>query len=237
MNPTSKKTERLILLLFVSVIAVILLFVTGIIHLPPPAKPPIKYGFINTQGSAVTPFEFDSVGDFHQGLATVAKDGQVYVIDRKGKKVDTQPFSFRKDTISIVHIMRSHSVEEFSRLNRAFFLVCPPSYGKGLYRIRRACHHKKETPEQGSFDFVYHFVDLKGGENNRIMYEEAYPYSDSLALVRNETDKKGLREWQRHNWGYIGLDAKYRIRPLYADAHSFSEGLAGVGILIKHHGN
>jgi hypothetical protein len=237
MTQSSKRTDRLILLLFVLVVLLLILFVTRVFHLPLPGKAPVKYGFINRQGQAVIPFEYDSIGDFSRGLATVAKDGHVFVIDTQGRKTDAKPFYFKKDTLEVSHIVITHTKGEYDRLNTPYVQIGPPCFEKILFRIRRMHRQNLQSPEVGYFDFVYLFRDQIKSSDNRIMYEEAFPYCDGLALVRNEIGKQGLREWQKHNWGFIGLDGTYAIRPLYIDAHSFSEGLAGVGILNRHHSN
>ncbi len=237
MTQASNKTERFILLLFAGVAATILLFVTGVFHIHFSSTPAVKYGYINTMGKAVIPFEYDSVGDFHNGLATVSKDAKLFVIDTAGIRVNAKPFVYRKDILEITHILNTRSAGEFTAMNKAYARVGPASFGKTLYRIQRANQRKKDAPEQACFDFVYMFIDSLPTPGNYRMYEEAFPYSNGLALVRNETAKTRFREWQKHNWGYIGLDGSYRIRPLYTDAHSFSEGLAAVGILMTHHPN
>ena len=44
-----------------------------------------KYGFINTLGDVVIPFEYDAVWSFDGGLAIVELNGRVGVINRLGE--------------------------------------------------------------------------------------------------------------------------------------------------------
>lgn len=47
-----------------------------------------KWGFIDTTGNRVIDFDFDKIlSDFEQGKAKVEKNGQVFMIDKKGKKM------------------------------------------------------------------------------------------------------------------------------------------------------
>lgn len=45
------------------------------------------WGFIDTNGEKVIPFIYDSVSDFHEGLASVIKEGKIGFIDKMGNEV------------------------------------------------------------------------------------------------------------------------------------------------------
>lgn len=62
------------------------------------------------------------------------------------------------------------------------------------------------------------YVDNKGQYVINSQFEEAFNFSEGLALFKS-TDGK---------FGFIGEDGKYVINPIYKDANSFSEGLAAV---------
>jgi hypothetical protein len=62
------------------------------------------------------------------------------------------------------------------------------------------------------------YVDNKGQYVINSQFEEAYNFSEGLALFKSIDGK----------YGFIGLDGKYVINPIYKDANSFSEGLACV---------
>ena len=46
-----------------------------------------KYGYVNTKGEQIIECEFDSVGDFREGLAAVEKDGKWGYINTKGEQI------------------------------------------------------------------------------------------------------------------------------------------------------
>lgn len=62
------------------------------------------------------------------------------------------------------------------------------------------------------------YVDNKGQYVINSQFEEAFNFSEGLALFKS-TDGK---------FGFIGEDGKYVINPKYKDANSFLEGLAAV---------
>lgn len=62
------------------------------------------------------------------------------------------------------------------------------------------------------------YVDKNGQFIINSQFEEAYNFSEGLAMFKS-TDGK---------YGFIGEDGKYIINPIYKDANSFSEGLACV---------
>jgi len=62
------------------------------------------------------------------------------------------------------------------------------------------------------------YVDKTGKYVINSQFEEAYTFSEGLALFKSIDGK----------WGFIGEDGKYAINPIYKEAASFSEGLACV---------
>ena len=53
------------------------------------AKKDEKYGYVDTSGKVMIPFEYDGVGSFNEGLAAVEKDGKYGYIDTSGKVIVT----------------------------------------------------------------------------------------------------------------------------------------------------
>jgi hypothetical protein len=233
---SSRRFETFLIFLFFIVSAIILLFVTGVFHFKAPAGPRLKYGFINTQGRVEIGIIYDSVGDFHQGLATVKKDGQLFVIDRNGQKTDFKAFHYQIDSLPIHHFLSSHTPEEDQKLDHSWAQLGEEQFGKKLFRIRRGKYISKREGEGHTFDFVYTYIDTRYG-SKAVLFEEAYPYHDSLALVHAQYNKQWRSPSYFRNWAFINSEGQYICQPLYTEAHSFSEGLAAVGILIMHHGH
>src|SRR5258708_10520530 len=51
-----------------------------------------RFGFINRAGRIAIPLQFDSVNDFHEGLALVTSNGKMMFIDTTGKIILTPQF-------------------------------------------------------------------------------------------------------------------------------------------------
>ncbi len=232
-SKASGRFETFLIIFFFSTSLIILLFATGVFHIKSPQGPPIKYGFLNKQGSLEIGLEFDSVGDFHHGLATVKKNGQVFVINRQGEKTDSKPFRYQIDSLPIHHLMETHSAVESAQLDQPYVPVAPAQYGKALYRILRK-KYCSDKESHCTFDFSYAFIDVQNG-TKALQFEEAFPYSDSVALVHAEYGKVWRQISYSRNWAFINTEGQYICRPIYIDAHSFSEGLAAVAIRMTPH--
>jgi hypothetical protein len=235
MSKASDRFEIFLILFFSSIIILVVLFLTGVFHFKIPAGPPVKYGYINKQGHVEIDIEYDSVGDFHHGLATVKKDGQLFVIDRSGKKTGEQPFFYKIDSIPIAHQMFSKDEAGYLSLNHRYTALGIPQCGKALYRIRRRIQGSARPDGTHQFDFVYAYIDLHTPPAKPLVFEEAFPFSDSLALVRGPFEKSGKHKRPGRSWAFINAEGQYAVQPLYCDAHSFSEGLAAVAIYMVPH--
>ncbi len=227
--------ENVLIVLFTLIILTFLLFITGVFHFKAPAGPPVKYGFINRLGKLQTDIVYDSVGDFHGGFATVKKGGQVFVIDTAGRKTTLKPFYFKAVSFDIHHHISSTTTTEFQALNRPYLALGNEKDGKTLFRILRQMRGSKSSEGKHDFDFVYAFIDRHDPRFKPVVFEEAYPFCDSMALVRGAYGVRQGRPFSARSWGYIGPDGQFVVRPMYYDAHSYSEGLAAVAILMIPH--
>jgi hypothetical protein len=104
-----------------------------------------------------------------------------------------------------------------------------------LFRIRRGATPPPADGKPASFDFAYSFIDQTNQNTKPLIFDQAFPFSDSLARVCGNAQWIGKRNYPRSNWGFIHPDGTYAARPVYFKAHSFSEGLAAVGILTNYH--
>jgi hypothetical protein len=186
-------------------------------------------GYIDRNGHAVISFGYDSAGDFHSGYATVKKNGKIFVIDTTGNRVDRKPFTFRSDSNPHRHLVENAPSEYVQSLNQPYEIMGAATCGNYLVRIQR--QHRISENGSISFDFVYCFIPQYRSKSKPVLYDEAYAFSDCLALVK--TGKTGTSKDLHaiHRFGYVGPDGEFLIRPVYQAAHSFSEGRAAVGIL------
>ncbi len=233
MMKSSRSFEIFLIAFFVTVSIAVVLFATGVIRLKGSAGPPVKYGFLGPDGQLVIPIDYDSVSDFHQGLATVYKNGKPFVIDRSGHKVDAPPFHYRIDSLNTAHIRVSSDEKEKAELNHLFTPIGGTNDGTTLFRILR-----KQGPGKGNeqvYDFAYFFVTPSASIAKAKLYEEALPYHENLAAVKNEIGINRKTRWYEKCWGFVDRDGNYRGGPYYCDVHSFSEGLAAVAIKMVPH--
>lgn len=47
-----------------------------------------KWGFIDQNGKKVIPLQYSEAGSFYNGKAKVSKDGEIFYIDKSGKKIE-----------------------------------------------------------------------------------------------------------------------------------------------------
>ena len=69
----------------------------------------------------------------------------------------------------------------------------------------------------------YGFIDSAGKVVIKPQFDEAYPFSEKLALIR-----------QKNKYGFIDSAGKVAIKPQFDEAYPFSEGLAGIKVKNKN---
>lgn len=231
MPTATPRTERFILIFFLIVLCLTGLLFLRIFFSPLSEQPDFVYGYINSSGQARINFEYDSAGDFHGGFATVKKDGHVFVIDTQGRTTTRQPFVFQCDSTVNKHYIEVSDPSVLARYSQPYSILENSSNGYSLARIQRG--HQIRGNGSGYFDFVYAFIH-PGDTTHPMLFNEAYSFHEGLALVKtgNRLNRPGF---ESDKYGFIGSDLSFRIRPVYHAAHSFSEGLAAVGILRHSH--
>ncbi|MFI5148803.1 MAG: WG repeat-containing protein [Bacteroidia bacterium] len=234
MPKSSRFVDILIITLFVSISIVVVLFATGVIHLHTSSGPPIKYGYLNTKGEIAIDIQYDSVCDFHHGLATVYRNGKAEVIDASGKTVNAPPSRYLIDSLPIAHRMYSAGEKDDPALKRDCAPVTSPSFGKTLYRVLGGTGTLTDSGPRHFYSCFYFFLPA-GKKEKPHLYETALPYHDSLAAVHAEVGKVWNRRWFDKSWGFIDVHGEYRAKPFYCTVHSYSEGLAAVAIKMVPH--
>ncbi len=143
-----------------------------------------KWGFIDEKGILITPCRYDSVLDFHVGMARVALGGQALkwgLINAKGQGkcelhydsivyLDSFALAYRKSTANptrvICHVYHCtayisdrHEALSFERIGENYMLnLATPASGKCKYFKLILDHSGREvTPEIGVRDSVLHF--------------------------------------------------------------------------------
>lgn len=153
---------------------------------------------------------YEKVGDFHEGLAMVVKDGKVGYINKYGEEIIPCKYDPQYNN---------------ANFSNGFAVVYKDAYygyidksGKEITKIVYAnANDFKEGMALVEKAGKKGFIDNNGKEVISLIYDYAQDFSEGLAAVCIN-DK----------WGYIDKSGKEVIPLRYSSAGDFSEGLAAV---------
>jgi hypothetical protein len=221
-----------------------------------PVKINTKWGYINKQGKVIISPQFDAADRFAEGLAVIGKstgnpddsyEAKYGYIDKKGKLVISLKFSIAKSFSEGLAVAQSTSGKSRGYINK-----------KGKFAIK---HQRLDTYYPGEFSSGLAVVELNGGacsaanycdysyinkagkvvikspedREGQSDYTGAQTFSEGLAAVATSGGGRDAGGWYpATSWGYINKSGKFVIAPQFADAGSFSEGLAPVEIDGKY---
>lgn len=179
-----------------------------------------KWGFIDPSGQFVIKPQFDEVGYFREGLATVtfwdqskaSRHRQGY-LDKTGRIVVkpqfdiAQPFSEGLAAVG----MTDGDGYQFGFIDRTGAMVIRPQFQWTF------AFHEGLAAVQVSNKWGY--SDKNGNMIIKPEYDKAEGFSEGLAAVA-----------VNGKWGYIDKAGKFVIEPRFNEAQSFAEGLAFVKV-------
>ncbi len=177
----------------------------------------IKYGYIDTKGQIIIPFEeYIVAGAFSDGLALVKKDSVYYFMDKNGKlqnlarKYDLlidfkSGFSLGtindKNGLNTYYYINTKLQETFSITARSAW-----SFWEDVAIINR--------------DSVYEMINTKGETIKRLSGINLLKFtSEGILAVRENT-----------KWGFINTKGEVIVKPQYDSCESFKEGYAKVKV-------
>ncbi|HEY6143596.1 MAG TPA: WG repeat-containing protein [Flavobacterium sp.] len=163
-----------------------------------PVKINNKSGFVNFSGKAITPFKYDIVRSFSNGLALVGKisdyDHYKYgCINTQGKEVIPIKYNeeiyFRENGLARVVVESERSldhgfikfIKKYGFIDRTGKEIIPIIYEDIDYEIKGNLIKVKLNDKYG-------FIDLKGNDVIAIKYDYVKDFSNGLVVV--ETDQK-----------------------------------------------
>ncbi len=163
-----------------------------------------KEGFCNQDKQIIIDCEYDYVSTFSKGLAIAFRDSKWHCINTKG---------------SIIFTAKEGSIERFTE---GLFLVDDNTLidHNGHVILNSKCRLKRfssnlivavQNGKVGFLNFIGTFVIFP-------QYEDAMPFSEGLAAVKDVNGK----------WGYIDKNGNYTLQNQYEYATSFYNGLAVV---------
>jgi DNA polymerase III epsilon subunit-like protein len=169
-----------------------------------------KYGFVNSLGKIVTPFNFDAAVDFSDGLAEVGMmgDGQNIIsgyIDKNGSQII--PFKYKYE-----HTM-PWGYNRQSQFKEGMALVIPRSLLGDGYRNKEVFINKdgEVLIQSNSHDFCSGF-------------------SEGLAVVSKQFGEYIFNKGRERKYGFIDSKGILAIDFRFDWAQQFSDGLAAVKI-------
>jgi len=183
-----------------------------------------KYGFIDQTGKEVIPIQYDTAGDFSEGLAMVGvKNGRgtsTYIgfeydfdcgfIDKTGKEVIPLQYSSAESFSEGLAAVQGEN-GKWGYIDQTGKVVIPFKYGGAEPFSEGLAAVKDENGKWG-------FIDKTGKEVVPCIYFYVKDFSEGLAAVKDENDI----------YGFIDQTGKVVIPFKYGSTEPFSEGLAAV---------
>lgn len=166
-----------------------------------------KWALLKNDGSLLTPFAFNEIGEMQDGFAVVITNGECGYIDSNGKQSALPVFTSAsrvENGYSLVAIKN-----QFFSLHLCSGKLNPLAYEKVL--------SISENTFAVSDGMHWGFVDTSGKTLIQPMYDEVKSFSEGYAAIK----KNGV-------WGFINRLGQEVIFPQYQEVTSFSGGIAGV---------
>lgn len=170
-----------------------------------------KWGLINTEGKEITPFRYDNIGSFNNGLADYTIDSKIGLVNIMGKEIIPPKYDFidgfRHGSLSSMSVNKKYGF-----IDRTGKEIVAPQYDK-VWGFSEGVVAVKLNGKWG-------FIDEKGKIVIPFDYDNAVVFSQGLAAVQ----KYG-------KYGYINKTGKEILPFKYDIALSFAkEGIARVQI-------
>lgn len=168
-----------------------------------------RYGFVDKSGNFIIKPQFESSGDFHEGLASAKINKKYGYIDKSGKVVIEPKFDKASDFSDGVARVNIDGQAGFIDKTGAY--IIPPKFG---------------TLDVGNFyDGLaplcvagkYGYIDKSGEFVIEPKFEKAYDFSNGVAKVKLSG-----------KYGYIDKSGNFVIEPQFSGVGSFNDGLATI---------
>ncbi|QHW33950.1 WG repeat-containing protein [Paenibacillus rhizovicinus] len=194
----------------------------------------VKYGAIDTTGKMVVKPDYSFITKYNEGVAgaiivdEVTYDLQYFILDNKGKILYTLPSDMQIDSMLFngtgtptqsegLILVQDDKTEKYGYIDRYGKFVLPyqyfeaNSFSEGLALV-------KNDKNQ------YQYVDKTGKVIiDASKYSSGKNFSEGLAAVAVQD-----KETSTVKFGYIDKQGHMKIKPQFAKAYAFSEGLAKV---------
>ncbi len=171
------------------------------------------WGFINVEGRAITPIQYEEVDDFYQGLARVRREGRYGFLDRTGKEIIRPEYDYISrnfhEGITYVMLHNKYGFVDMTGKTIAFAIYDEVrSFQSGVAPVR--------------LGEKWGLIDREGKILTLFMYDEIRAFHEGLAAVK------------LHNqYGFVNTAGEMVIPTHYEEAKDFKGGWA----FVKREGN
>jgi len=210
-----------------------------------------NYGYINERGNFVIEPKFENAYDFNElGIAIVTKNNKAGLINKNGEYVvhamydSISPYKEGRAVYVLNNTMGIIDEGGNRITKKPYNFVSDYNEGRAVVGIK----------DEETDSYIYGYIDLQGDEIVPPSYLQANDYKDGVALVKIEDnlfallDKEGkiinsykyfsvgqygeglmvFAESSTSPLGYINTEGEVIIKPIYASASAFKDGLAVV---------
>lgn len=166
-----------------------------------------KFGYINSDGEEVIPFEYDSVYGFHDGLAEVEIFGKYGYIDTTGRVVI--PVEYESLGLFSEGLAAARSNGKYGFIDKSGNELIPFKYD--------SCGKFSGGLAPVGLGENMGFINTSGIVTIPLTYDEAGAFNDGLALVAKDG-----------KYGFVRSDGTVAVPLIYDHAWDFHEGIARV---------
>jgi hypothetical protein len=186
-------------------------------------------GFIDSKGKLVIPCTFKNAGHFSDGMARIYEDPynpKYGYINKEGEVVIPYEYDMAEDFCEGFAVVGIGGISDMkytfiSKNNEKLFDMGKYSsiqdFSEGMARVSIS----EESTDSWFPVLKYGFINTKGEIVIPCEYSDAESFSQGLAAVE-------LTEGDHPVWGYIDIEGKSVIQPVFYKASPFSEDIAFV---------
>jgi hypothetical protein len=187
-----------------------------------------KWGYIDRTGKLVIPAQFDTTGDFSDGLAWVRIKGnpdQYGYIDKQGRYAIPLRFysadSFHDGLAPVTMLLHPGIKQGYIDHSGNWVIsdskfIAIREFSEGLAPVEVNIGTEKK------WNYKWGYIDKEGKWAIQPQFDEASPFSDGMARVM------AIKGFDKKKYGFIDRTGKLVIEPVYDKANDFRDGLAVV---------
>jgi hypothetical protein len=187
-----------------------------------------KWGYIDRMGKLVIPAQFDTAGDFSDGLASVRIKGDPDkwgYIDKQGRYAIPPQFysadNFQDGLAPVMMLLHPGVKQGYIDPSGKWVIsdskfIAIREFSEGLAPVEVNIGTEKR------WNYKWGYIDKEGKWAIQPQFDEAFPFSDGMARVMV------IKGFDKKKFGFIDRTGKLDVEPVYDQANDFRDGLAVV---------